>query len=40
MSGLPKRTILHGMPDHTARHRGSLAVHVRTLGKVPPMPYA
>jgi uncharacterized damage-inducible protein DinB len=40
MSGLPKRAILHGMADHTAHHRGSLAVHVRTLGKVPPMPYA
>jgi uncharacterized damage-inducible protein DinB len=40
MSGLPKRAILHGMADHTAHHRGSLAVYARMLGKVPPMPYA
>ncbi len=39
MGGLPKLAILGAMMDHTAHHRGSLAVYVRLLGKVPPMPY-
>jgi len=33
-------TFLFGVADHTAHHRGSLAVYTRLLGKVPPMPYA
>jgi len=40
MGGLPKRSILSGIAEHTAHHRGSLAVYVRLLGKTPPMPYA
>lgn len=40
MGGLPRFTILGAIRDHTAHHRGALAVYARLLGKVPPMPYA
>ncbi|KAB2960361.1 MAG: DinB family protein [Thermoanaerobaculia bacterium] len=30
---------IEAITDHTAHHRGSLAVCVRLLGEVPPMPY-
>lgn len=36
----PKWTMLVGIADHTAHHRGSLAVYTRLLGKTPQMPYA
>ncbi len=31
--------VIAGVVDHTAHHRGSLAVFARLAGKVPPMPY-
>lgn len=35
----PRSAIVGAVVDHTAHHRGSLAVYARLLGKVPPMPY-
>ena len=40
MNGAPRVAVLSGITDHTAHHRGSLAVYARLLGKVAPMPYA
>jgi len=40
MEGAPRSTIVSGLTDHTAHHRGALAVYARLLGKEPPMPYA
>ena len=40
MAGAPRSSIIDGLADHTAHHRGSLAVYARLRGKVPPMPYA
>lgn len=40
MGGLPRRAILGGIADHTAHHRGALAVYARLAGKIPPMPYS
>ncbi|MFN8178134.1 MAG: DinB family protein [bacterium] len=39
MAGAPLSSILTGIADHTAHHRGALAVYARLLGKVPAMPY-
>jgi len=39
MAAQPMSDIVWAMLDHTAHHRGALAVYVRLLGKVPPMPY-
>lgn len=39
MGGVPRTSIVDGLNDHTAHHRGSLAVYARLRGKVPPMPY-
>lgn len=39
MKGAPRSAIVNGIVDHTAHHRGSLAVYARLLGKTPPMPY-
>lgn len=39
MPGVPRAAIFDAISDHTAHHRGSLAVYARLLGKVPPMPY-
>jgi len=39
MGGAPRVAILEGMSDHTAHHRGALAVYLRLLGRVPAMPY-
>lgn len=36
----PKLAAVSGISDHTAHHRGALAVYARLCGKVPPMPYA
>ena len=36
----PRLGVVSGIVDHTAHHRGSLAVYARLRGKVPPMPYA
>jgi uncharacterized damage-inducible protein DinB len=39
MGGAPKRSLVDGIVDHTAHHRGALSVYARLLGKEPPMPY-
>lgn len=39
MGGMPRGCIAGAINDHTAHHRGSLAVYARLLGKVPPIPY-
>lgn len=40
MPGMPRAGIVNGIVDHTAHHRGSLAVYLRVMGRTPPMPYA
>lgn len=40
MAGAPKMAVIGAIGDHTAHHRGSLAVYARLLGKVPAMPYS
>lgn len=39
MKGAPKMAVVGGITDHTAHHRGSLAVYARLLDKTPKMPY-
>ncbi len=39
MEGQPTETIFWAMTDHTAHHRGALAVYARLLGKTPKIPY-
>ena len=39
LGGVPRIAALDGLFDHTAHHRGALAVYSRLLGKVPAMPY-
>ncbi len=39
MEGQPIETIFWAMTDHTAHHRGALAVYARLLGKTPKIPY-
>lgn len=39
MGGAPRYHAFIGLIDHTAHHRGSLAVYARLLNKVPLMPY-
>ncbi|MEE9431801.1 MAG: DinB family protein, partial [Melioribacteraceae bacterium] len=39
MTGAPKMAVVGGIVDHTAHHRGALAVYARLLGKKPQMPY-
>lgn len=39
MGGLPRMAIVGGVLEHTAHHRGNLAVYSRALGKKPSMPY-
>ena len=39
MGGVPKLAIIGAMSDHSAHHRGALAVYARLLGKEPKMPY-
>jgi uncharacterized damage-inducible protein DinB len=39
LTGLPRFSIVSAIVDHTAHHRGSLAVYARMLGKTPSMPY-
>ena len=36
----PRLSVVRANCDHTAHHRGSLAVYLRLLGKTPRMPYA
>lgn len=40
MEGAPRMAVVTAIVDHTAHHRGSLAVYARLIGKEPPMPYA
>lgn len=40
MTGAPRAAVVYGILDHSAHHRGALAVYARLLGKQPPMPYA
>ena len=40
MGGAPRATVVTGITDHSAHHRGALAVYARLLGKEPAMPYA
>jgi len=39
MGGAPRHAIFLGIHDHTAHHRGALAVYARLLGLEPAMPY-
>ncbi len=39
MKGAPRLAVVSGIVDHTAHHRGSLAVYARLIGKQAPMPY-
>lgn len=39
MAGAPRLAVVDGIADHTAHHRGSLAVYARMADKAPPMPY-
>lgn len=39
LPGQPRANVVFAITDHTAHHRGSLAVYARLLGKVPPIPY-
>ena len=39
MGGAPRLAVVSGILDHTAHHRGSLAVYARLIGKEPPIPY-
>lgn len=39
MGGEPRAAIVGAIMEHTAHHRGSLAVYARLLGYAPPMPY-
>lgn len=40
MGGAPRYTIVNGISDHSAHHRGALTVYARLLGKAPKMPYS
>ncbi|MCP4574374.1 MAG: DUF664 domain-containing protein [bacterium] len=40
MAGQPRAAIVAAIAEHTAHHRGALAVYARLLGHAPPMPYA
>jgi uncharacterized damage-inducible protein DinB len=35
----PRYNMFEALIDHTAHHRGTLAVYTRLRGRVPPMPY-
>jgi uncharacterized damage-inducible protein DinB len=39
MPGAPRMAIFSAISEHTAHHRGALAVYSRLLGKTPKMPY-
>lgn len=39
MAGEPRAAVVAAIAEHTAHHRGSLAVYARLLGYSPPMPY-
>lgn len=39
MGGAPVMSVVSAIQEHTAHHRGALAVYSRLLGKTPIMPY-
>ena len=39
MGGAPRMAVVGGIEEHTAHHRGALAVYARLRGHTPPMPY-
>jgi|GEM_PF-611100 len=39
MGGAPRWSVVDGLVDHTAHHRGAIAVYARLRGKTPAMPY-
>lgn len=39
MGELPKKAVISGTADHSAHHRGSLAVYLRLTGKTPKIIY-
>jgi uncharacterized damage-inducible protein DinB len=39
MGGMPLKSIVPALVEHTAHHRGALTVYSRLRGKVPAMPY-
>ena len=40
LPGMPRAHAIPSLVDHTAHHRGALAVYARLLGRTPAMPYA
>ncbi len=40
MEGAPRASVVDGIAEHTAHHRGALAVYARLLGREPLIPYA
>lgn len=40
MPGEPRAAIVAAIAEHTAHHRGALAVYARLLGYAPPIPYS
>ncbi len=40
MGGEPRAAVVGAICEHTAHHRGALAVYARLLGRKPPMPYS
>jgi len=39
LRGLPRHAIFSAIADHSAHHRGALAVYARLAGRTPQMPY-
>ncbi len=39
LPGRPRYHVIEAIVDHTAHHRGALAVYARLCGRVPEMPY-
>jgi len=39
MGGAARVSVVGGIVEHTAHHRGALSVYARLRGKVPPIPY-
>jgi uncharacterized damage-inducible protein DinB len=39
MAGAPRAAVVGGIVDHSAHHRGALAVYARLCGRLPAMPY-
>ncbi|MFT7680143.1 MAG: putative damage-inducible protein DinB [Planctomycetota bacterium] len=39
MGGAPRGAVISGIEEHTAHHRGALAVYARLRGHTPPLPY-